>query len=612
MQISGEAPLAITHAAVPETADWNTVAWEYQMSTQANWGLVPVPGMQAVTWPSPSDGTAGECYFYMHPSCDATQSWFPPCYVEDEIQYPLGSEDALYQCSADPSWPIFTPEQNEEGHLAHEAKMQLMEAVKSVACNGTLSEKNVEERNLTEEARAQLLQAVLSVAPRDAIRSDYSDQKVVNVYEDCTTNASSDDGQISSLEPQAASDKDEKDKEAEEEEDELPMRIASSNSGVIKVRSNSSEPRSAEVSPSPAAETSSFSSTLCVKSPSEASTSELPSAQVSPFSSAETSTSSGTSLHATGLSSSSPPSRSLQWADVESETGGESVADVAEVESEVADFAEIKSEVADVAEHKSEEEVFEKPGFEETATVNLACDEPEESEDEWMKVPLRRRKKKAPRIAPKSPDTAQGWEERAPYYSSTWLSPRPPSRRARQSPLISARPPSNAQRAQQLVWARCDSTSPSGCVWSRREENPSGNRVATHEKRRSSTSAEGQQYQSSTRLSKSIEVGIEEEPGFRVCQRLIGPGGENVKHIVSASSGAHLRIRGHGVRHVEFADKTGPLAIYIDATSKSSFDIAVHLVEDLLDGVRDEYRQFCRDGGRPEPQFTEHHSTQIN
>lgn len=598
------------------------------MSAQANWGLLPVPGMQAVTWPSPSDGTAGECYFYMHPSCDATQSWFPPCYVEDEIQYPLGSEEALYQCSADPSWPIFTPEQNEEGHLAHEAKMQLMEAVKSVACNGTLSEKNVEERNLTEEAKAQLLQAVLSVAPRDAIRSDYSDQKVMNVYEDCTTNASSDDGQISSLEPQAASDKDEKDKEAEEEEDELPMRIASSNSGVIKVRSNSSEPRSAHVSPSPSAETSTFSGTLCVKSlSSEASTSELPSAQVSPFSSAETSTYSGAlcveppssedstswvSLHATGLSSSSPPSQSLQWADVESETGGESVEDVAEVESEVADFAEIKPEVAGMAEHKSEEEVFEKPEFEETANVNLACDEPEESEEEWTKVPLRRRRKKAPRIAPKSPDNARGWGERAPYYSSTWQSPRPPSRRARQCPFVSARPPGNAQRAQQLVWARCDSTSPSGCVWSQREENLSGNRAATHENRRSVTSAERQQYQSSTRLSKSIEVGIEEEPGFRVCQRLIGPGGENVKHIVSASSGAHLRVRGHGVRHVEFADKTGPLAIYIDATSRSSFDIAVHLVEDLLDGVRDEYRQFCRDGGRPEPQFTVQHSTQTN
>merc|ERR1712187_67450 len=41
------------------------------------------------------------------------------------------------------------------------------------------------------------------------------------------------------------------------------------------------------------------------------------------------------------------------------------------------------------------------------------------------------------------------------------------------------------------------------------------------------------------------EVGIEEDRAFRVCRRLIGPGGENMKHIVSeAGSGVKVRIRG--------------------------------------------------------------------
>ncbi|CAE8649155.1 unnamed protein product, partial [Polarella glacialis] len=95
-------------------------------------------------------------------------------------------------------------------------------------------------------------------------------------------------------------------------------------------------------------------------------------------------------------------------------------------------------------------------------------------------------------------------------------------------------------------------------------------------------------------------VGIEEDGAFRVCRRLIGPGGENMKHIVSSAGGGvavKLRLRGQGSKYLEgpkHEESSDPLMLCVSAESREAFAAATSLVEELLEQVHADYREFCK------------------
>jgi len=93
-----------------------------------------------------------------------------------------------------------------------------------------------------------------------------------------------------------------------------------------------------------------------------------------------------------------------------------------------------------------------------------------------------------------------------------------------------------------------------------------------------------------------IRVGIEDDPHFRVVQRLIGPGGKHVQDIVSQCAGAKVWIIGKGSRSWE--DSLGPLTICVGATSSTAFDAAHRLVQDSLIRVRQEHESFTSQRSR--------------
>lgn len=98
-------------------------------------------------------------------------------------------------------------------------------------------------------------------------------------------------------------------------------------------------------------------------------------------------------------------------------------------------------------------------------------------------------------------------------------------------------------------------------------------------------------------------IGIENDKEFQVARRIIGPKGANMKRIVKQTE-AKLRLRGVGSGYFEGAgqkESSEPLQLCVSCTSENGYKVAVHQAEELLKRVYDEYKQFCRDNGRPVP-----------
>jgi len=91
---------------------------------------------------------------------------------------------------------------------------------------------------------------------------------------------------------------------------------------------------------------------------------------------------------------------------------------------------------------------------------------------------------------------------------------------------------------------------------------------------------------------RKIEVGIPDDPNFRVVQRLIGPKGKHMQDILTKSKGAKIWIIGKGSRSWE--DDVGPLVVCVGATSNTAFENAVVAVKDLLARVAEDHRKFRR------------------
>jgi len=97
-------------------------------------------------------------------------------------------------------------------------------------------------------------------------------------------------------------------------------------------------------------------------------------------------------------------------------------------------------------------------------------------------------------------------------------------------------------------------------------------------------------------------IGIENDKDFQVVRRIIGAKGANMKKIVKPTE-AKLRLRGVGSGYFEGAgqkESSEPLQLCVSCTSSEGYRMAQKLVEELLEGVYAEYRQFCRESGKPE------------
>lgn len=101
----------------------------------------------------------------------------------------------------------------------------------------------------------------------------------------------------------------------------------------------------------------------------------------------------------------------------------------------------------------------------------------------------------------------------------------------------------------------------------------------------------------------SLNVGIEDDISFGVVRRLVGPNGENLKHIASESQGAVVGVFGKGSRLTgqEANRETGPLRICISAQSQSSFAKASELVKDLIQSTHEDHIFFCSRSGCSKP-----------
>jgi len=98
-------------------------------------------------------------------------------------------------------------------------------------------------------------------------------------------------------------------------------------------------------------------------------------------------------------------------------------------------------------------------------------------------------------------------------------------------------------------------------------------------------------------------IGIDGEKDFQVVRRIIGAKGANMKKIVKESD-AKLRLRGIGSGYFEGAgqkESNEPLQLCVSCTSSDGYKTAVAMVEELLEGVYREFRSFCAENGRPEP-----------
>mmetsp|Transcript_103279 Transcript_103279/g.245991 ORF Transcript_103279/g.245991 Transcript_103279/m.245991 type:complete len:440 (+) Transcript_103279:130-1449(+) len=116
-------------------------------------------------------------------------------------------------------------------------------------------------------------------------------------------------------------------------------------------------------------------------------------------------------------------------------------------------------------------------------------------------------------------------------------------------------------------------------------------------------SAEKSPGKSQRKYTCRFIIGIENDKDFQVARRIIGAKGTNMKRIVKQTE-AKLRLRGVGSGYFEGAgqkESSEPLQLCISCTSQDGYKTAVKGVEELLNRVYDEYRQFCRENGKPVP-----------
>jgi hypothetical protein len=95
-----------------------------------------------------------------------------------------------------------------------------------------------------------------------------------------------------------------------------------------------------------------------------------------------------------------------------------------------------------------------------------------------------------------------------------------------------------------------------------------------------------------------IAVSIEDDVAFGVVNRLLGPSEKNFKYIAS-ESGAKVLLNGKGSPHPQPASlQQEALTVCIRAKTRESLEEAITLVEDLLNDIQAEHREFKDKVGR--------------
>jgi hypothetical protein len=124
----------------------------------------------------------------------------------------------------------------------------------------------------------------------------------------------------------------------------------------------------------------------------------------------------------------------------------------------------------------------------------------------------------------------------------------------------------------------------------------------TEESRCSYSAKSGRQ---SDKHQCQILVGIEEDQKFHVVRRVLGTGGENMKDIANGS-GAKLRLRGRGSKFLEGPEQqesTDALMLCISALDKKGYEKAKTAASDLIEGIHQHYREYCKNHGITCPQL---------
>merc|ERR1719247_3613766 len=96
-----------------------------------------------------------------------------------------------------------------------------------------------------------------------------------------------------------------------------------------------------------------------------------------------------------------------------------------------------------------------------------------------------------------------------------------------------------------------------------------------------------------------LEVGIENEAEFRVGSRVIQIARQIWQDHKFQENGGKTRLRGKGIGGPHEADE--PLALCISCRDQAAFDRAVEYAESHLQKVHNEFKAFCVQKGRDEP-----------
>merc|ERR1719454_2179146 len=103
----------------------------------------------------------------------------------------------------------------------------------------------------------------------------------------------------------------------------------------------------------------------------------------------------------------------------------------------------------------------------------------------------------------------------------------------------------------------------------------------------------------SKKYTCKLEVGIENEGEFRVGSRVIQIARQIWQDPKFQGYGGKTRLRGKGIGGPHEADE--PLALCISCRDQAAFDVAVKYAESQLQKVHNEYKTFCQQKGKPEP-----------
>jgi len=95
-------------------------------------------------------------------------------------------------------------------------------------------------------------------------------------------------------------------------------------------------------------------------------------------------------------------------------------------------------------------------------------------------------------------------------------------------------------------------------------------------------------------------IGIEQDEGFKVRQRILGTRGKKLHNIkLSTSSGLLLRGKGSGKKEgPKQMESQEPMHLYISSDTAEHFEECKQKVEMLLENIYKSYRKFCETNGK--------------